>query len=84
VGSIFPTSTKVDATVIGTETLQAISNKVTIPIVAIGGIDRNNITDVFSSGALSAAVISAVLNAHDIESATKELVGIIEKEDIST
>jgi thiamine-phosphate pyrophosphorylase len=81
VGSIFPTSTKEDATVIGLETLRAISENVTIPIVAIGGINLNNITGVFTSGASSAAVISAVLNAPDVESATKKLAGKIEKEE---
>jgi thiamine-phosphate pyrophosphorylase len=77
-GSIYPTETK-EIKVAGIETLQKVRQTVKIPLVAIGGINRSNIKETVSAGADAAAVISAVLQADNIESATRELEGLIEK-----
>jgi len=79
VGSIFSSPTKPKATVVGLERLRQIGKAISIPIVAIGGINRQNIGEVMATGADSAAVISAVLNQKDIESAARQLVKEIEK-----
>jgi len=79
IGSIFSSPTKVNATVVGLEHLRQIRKVVSIPIVAIGGINKENIGEVMAAGANSAAVISAVLAQKDIESATRKLVREIEK-----
>ena len=79
VGSIFSSSTKVNATVVGLEHLRQVRQAISIPIVAIGGISKENIAEVITAGADSAAVISAVLTQRDIESATRQLVKEIEK-----
>jgi len=79
VGSIFPSPTKVKATVVGLEHLRQVRKVVSIPIVAIGGINRENIGEIMAAGADSAAVISAVLTQKDIESATRQLVKEIER-----
>ena len=79
VGSIFPSPTKAEATVIGLERLRQAKQTISTPVVAIGGISKENIGKVMSSGADSAAVISAVLTQKDIESATRQLVKEIEK-----
>jgi len=79
VGSIFPSPTKVHAMVVGLEYLRQVRKAVSIPIVAIGGINKENIGEVMATGADSAAVISAVLTQKDIESATRQLVKEIEK-----
>ena len=79
VGSIFSSPTKVNATVVGLEHLCQVKNAVSIPIVAIGGINKENIGEVMATGADSAAVISAVLTQKDIKSATSQLVKEIEK-----
>ena len=79
VGSIFSSPTKVNATVVGLEHLCQVRNAVSIPIVAIGGINKENIGEVMATGADSAAVISAVLTQKDIKSATSQLVKEIEK-----
>ena len=79
VGSIFFSPTKVNATVVGLEHLCQVRNAVSIPIVAIGGINKENIGEVMATGADSAAVISAVLTQKDIKSATSQLVKEIEK-----
>jgi thiamine-phosphate pyrophosphorylase len=79
VGSIFPSPTKTSARVVGLEGLHQIKQAVSIPVVAIGGINKDNIGEVMSHGADSAAVISAVLTQKDIESATRQLVKEIDK-----
>jgi thiamine-phosphate pyrophosphorylase len=80
VGSIFPSPTKPQARVAGLERLRQIKKAISIPIVAIGGINRQNIGEVIAAGADAAAVISAVLNQKDMESAAHQLVKEIEKE----
>ena len=67
VGAIFGSSTKSDAgDAVGTERITTIkSNFPMIPLVAIGGINRDNIHSVGAAGADSAAVISSVLLADD-------------------
>ncbi|MBC8276083.1 MAG: thiamine phosphate synthase [Chloroflexi bacterium] len=79
VGSVFPSPTKPSATVVGLEGLRQTRQTISIPVVAIGGISKENIGEVMSYGADSAAVISAVLAQKDIESATRQLVKEIEK-----
>ncbi len=79
VGSIFPSPTKRDATVIGLEELSNIKQAISTPLVAIGGINKDNIAQVISAGADSLAVISAVLNKDNVEEAARQLVKEIEK-----
>ena len=79
VGSIFPTSSKGDVDICGLTVLKQITQMVKIPVVAIGGINKNNIAEVVAAGADAIAVISAVLQAANPEIATRELVGLIEK-----
>jgi thiamine-phosphate pyrophosphorylase len=79
VGSIFSSPTKTTANVVGLKHLHLVREKVSIPIVAIGGINRDNVGEVMAAGADSAAVISAALAQKDIESATRQLVQEIEK-----
>ena len=76
VGAMFKTSTKDDTRVVGTERIKEIKKALDIPIVAIGGINRNNLSKVMKAGADAAAVISAIMGAEDIEKATRELVNI--------
>lgn len=80
VSAVFPSPTKPEAKVLGLERLHQIKKAVSIPVVAIGGINRQNIGEVISAGADTAAVISAVLNEKDIRSAARCLVKEIEKQ----
>jgi thiamine-phosphate pyrophosphorylase len=80
VASIFPSPTKPEVTVVGLELLRQIRKAVSIPVVAIGGINRQNIAEAMAAGADSVAVIDAVLNQKDMESAARKLVKQIEKE----
>jgi thiamine-phosphate pyrophosphorylase len=73
-GSIFPTSTKEDITVVGLDLLKQLKPEISIPLVAIGGIKLDNLEQVIKSGADAVAVISAILESNDIQQATRLLV----------
>ena len=73
VGAVFPTGSKDDADDVSFETLRAICDAVSIPVVAIGGITKDNIKELKGSGICGAAVISAIFAQKDIRRATEEL-----------
>jgi thiamine-phosphate pyrophosphorylase len=73
VGAMYFSSTKTDAEVVGPGGLSEIKNAVSVPIVAIGGISEENISQVIEAGADSVAVIGAVLNSGDIMEATNKM-----------
>jgi len=74
-GPVFPTSTKLDAgPVTGLKTLQEVCRRVSVPVVAIGGINASNIAQAASAGAACAAVVSAIVCAPDMTAATIELI----------
>lgn len=73
VGAVFSTSTKLDAADVSYETLKEICESVEIPVVAIGGINKNNIMKLSGSGADGVAVVSAIFAAENIEKETREL-----------
>lgn len=75
-GPIFDTSTKSDAgRGIGLNKLKEIKETINIPIVAIGGINKNNARQVLESGASSIAVVSAIIGK-DIKKETEDLLKI--------
>lgn len=73
VGAMFTTGTKNDADYVSLELLKKICNSVSIPVVAIGGINENNILQLKGSGIDGVAVVSAILAKNDIGEATKIL-----------
>lgn len=73
VGAIFPTSSKDDAQEVDYETLKAICQAVQIPVIAIGGINTQNVDRLKGSGICGVAVISAIFAQEDIKEAAKEL-----------
>ncbi len=76
VGAVFGTATKPDAgPAIGVARLREVRAAFPqIPLVAIGGIGLHNIQSVAEAGADAAAVVSAVINAPDMQSAVSELI----------
>ncbi|MCL0091460.1 thiamine phosphate synthase, partial [Dehalococcoidales bacterium] len=74
VGSIYPTPSKETAEIIGLDRLRQIRKAITLPLVAIGGITRDNAAEVMATGADSVAVISAILQARDPEEAARQIV----------
>lgn len=73
VGAVFPTGSKDDAEDVSFETLKAICQAVDIPVIAIGGITKENVAELKGSGICGIAVISAIFAQKDIKAATKEL-----------
>ena len=74
VGAVFGTTTKKDARNLSIEQLQQIQHSVSIPVVAIGGINQANIAELSGSGVDGVAVISAIFAADDPGKATAELL----------
>ena len=79
VGAVFQTSSKSDADNVSHDTLKAICEAVRIPVVAIGGIGKHNVSELCGSGICGVAVISAIFGAEDIENATAELKALTER-----
>ena len=66
VGAVFPTGSKDDAETLSPQVLKEICDAVSIPVVAIGGITKDNIVDLKGKGAYGIAVISAIFAEEDI------------------
>lgn len=79
VGAMFGSTTKKDAIPLTFEQLADIRKSVTIPIVAIGGIDSDNIQRFKNTGVNGIAVVSAIYGQNDIKSATENLLSEISK-----
>ena len=73
VGAVFPTTSKDDAAEVSYDTLKAICEAVSIPVVAIGGITQGNVVKLAGSGIDGVAVISAIYAQKDIKKATADL-----------
>ena len=73
VGAVFPTGSKDDAEDVSYETLKAICEAVSIPVIAIGGITQDNVKELAGSGIVGIAVISAIFAQQHITQATKDL-----------
>ena len=76
VGAVFHTDTKTDATAVSREVIRNITGAVTIPVVAIGGIKKDNTPELAGLGLDGIAVVSAIFAAEDVYSAAKELRAI--------
>jgi thiamine-phosphate pyrophosphorylase len=73
VGAVFPTGSKDDAVEVSHETLKAICEAVSIPVIAIGGITVDNTSSLAGTGICGIAVISAIYGQENILEATKKL-----------
>ena len=73
VGAVFPTGTKTDANAVSYDTLRDICAAVSIPVIAIGGITKDNVARLSGSGIVGVAVVSAIFAQPDIPAATREL-----------
>ena len=78
-GAVFTTSTKQDVTALSYEGLKAICDAVDIPVVAIGGINARNISELKGTGVDGVAVVSALFGAKNIEAAACNLRALSEK-----
>jgi thiamine-phosphate pyrophosphorylase len=78
VGSIYPTKSKETAKVVGLEKLRGIRGVVGLPLVAIGGISKDNAAEVAAAGADAVAVIGAIMQAENIEKASRQIIKAFE------
>lgn len=79
VGAVFNTLTKLDANTVSFETLKEICNTVKIPVVAIGGISKNNALELAGTGIKGISVVSAIFAQSDIKTAASELLELAKK-----
>lgn len=73
VGAVFPTSTKGDAKAVSIELLKKIKESVSIPVVAIGGINEKNASLLRPTNIDGISVISSILGKEDIRGAAETL-----------
>ena len=73
VGAIFSTSTKKDASVLDLSVVSDICKAVSVPVVAIGGIKKDNILKLKGTGVDGVALVSAIFAAKDIKAECEEL-----------
>ena len=77
---VFSTPTKPDAPPpLGIDGLRVMSRAVSIPVVAIGGINQGNAAAIMEAGAAGIAVVSAIVGAEDVEAAARALRAVLEK-----
>lgn len=79
VGAVCATSTKKDANVVSKEEIKKICHTVEIPVVAIGGIKKENIKTLEETDVDGVAVVSAIFAAKDIKKDTKQLRSLVEE-----
>ena len=73
VGAVFPTGSKDDADDVSHDTVKAICEAVNIPVIAIGGISKDNVGQLAGLGLDGVAVISAIYASDDLKAATEDL-----------
>ena len=79
VGAAFATHTKEDVNVLPRQTLIDICNAVDVPVVAIGGIHKENLLRLRGTGVNGVALVSAIFGAEDIEAECRELKALSEQ-----
>lgn len=73
IGAVYPTGSKDDADLVGLDGLRNVVSSITIPAVAIGGINASNAKEIFGAGVDGISVISAILDREDIRKAAQDL-----------
>ncbi|MCM8785886.1 MAG: thiamine phosphate synthase [Candidatus Omnitrophica bacterium] len=79
IGSIFKSPTKIEKKPIGLDILKKVKEKISIPLIGIGGINIENARKVIEKGADGVAVISALENSEKVEEEIKKLKEEIDK-----
>lgn len=79
VGAAFSTHTKADVDVLPEGMMKAICDAVDIPVVAIGGIHKENLLQLKGTGVNGVALVSAIFGAEDIEAECRELKALAEQ-----
>jgi len=77
VGPVFPTTTKDYEPPVGLDYLRQVKKETTIPFVAIGGINFNNIHKVLHAGGKRVAICSAIISTENILSVTRSFKNLL-------
>lgn len=77
VGAMFPTTTKDDASAVSINCLKEIKGGISIPVVAIGGINEKNVVLLKPANINGIAVVSAILSQKHPKTAAERLVDLI-------
>ena len=75
-GAVFPTSTKDDAPKITKQDLKEIVESIDIPVVAIGGISKDNAHELIDTGIAGLSVVSAIMSSDNPKKSSEELLSI--------
>ncbi len=75
-GAVFPTATKDDAPKITKKDLKEIANSIDIPVVAIGGINLNNVNELKDTDIAGISVVSAIMSSDNPKKSSEELLKI--------
>lgn len=75
-GAVFPTATKDDAESVTKKELIEIVESINIPVVAIGGITKENASELKDTGIKGLSVVSAIMSADNPKKASEELLNI--------
>lgn len=74
-GHVFETNCKKDIPPRGIKEIEELSKKIDIPIIGLGGIDKNNFKDVINSGASGIAIMSSLMKAENPGDLIKDIIG---------
>lgn len=75
-GAVFPTATKDDAPSVTKDELKQVVESINIPVVAIGGINHENASELLDTGIAGLSVVSAIMGADDPKKSSEELLKI--------
>jgi len=77
---IYKTDTKDDSGIpCGPDMISEVRKNVNLPIVAVGGINKDNVSDVIKKGADGVVAVSAVLNSADVKKEVSDFIRIIKE-----
>ncbi|MDR1748768.1 MAG: thiamine phosphate synthase [Spirochaetaceae bacterium] len=79
IGAMYATGTKTDAALTGMDELRDIRRRIKLPIVAIGGINKETVLSFAGTGIDGIAVVSAIVSRPDVETAARELKALFIK-----
>ena len=75
-GAVFPTATKDDAPSVTKEELKDVVDSIDIPVVAIGGINHDNASELKDTGIAGLSVVSAIMSSDDPKKSSEKLLNI--------
>jgi thiamine-phosphate pyrophosphorylase len=75
-GAVFPTATKDDAPKVTKQELKEIVESIDIPVVAIGGISKDNAHELLDTGIAGLSVVSAIMSSENPKKSSEELLNI--------